>query len=106
VMTVMTNDIRRAGYWGNLALSDYANPHLNPFAQVDVTALEVHAGNVEQAATGAGECIVYAYDADNDGVLDNEDIRGFRLNNGVVQMRANGDVTNATHDSCTDAQGN
>lgn len=101
--TVMTNDIRRAGYWGNMALEDYATPNENPFAQLDNTALEVHAANVQQAATGSGECIIYTYDADLDGVLDNEDIRGFRLSNGVVQMREHGNLgANMVHDSCND----
>lgn len=103
LMNVMVNDIRRAGFWGNMAPSDFNEPQNNPFAQIDETALEVHAANVEQGPTGSGECIVYTYDADRDGILDDGDIRGFRLVNGVVQMRERGDTAaNAVHDVCND----
>jgi type IV pilus assembly protein PilW len=102
--SVIVNDMRRAGYWGNMTPANYAAPQANPFAQLDNTALEVHAANVQQPTTGSGECIVYAYDADNDGIVDNADIRGFRLVGTVVQMRERGDtVANATHDSCNNA---
>lgn len=106
LMNVMTNDIRRAGYWGNIPPAGLSSPQGNPFAQVDDTALEVHAGNAPQGAMGSGDCVIYTYDADADGVLDNADIRGFRLNNGVVQMRERGDTaSNPTHDSCADGAG-
>lgn len=105
LMNVMANDIRRAGYWGNMAPADYEVPQTNPFAQIDETALEVHAANVQQGETGSGECIVYTYDANRDGVVDDADIRGFRLNGDVVQMRERGDTAaNAAHDSCNDAE--
>ena len=105
LMTVMANDVRRAGYWGNTTIDDYRSPQSNPFAQLDNTALEVHDGNVPQGPTGAGDCIVYVYDADNDGVLDDGDVRGFRLVGGVVQMRERGDTAaNAVHDVCDDAE--
>lgn len=106
LMTVMTNDIRRASYWGNMAGGEYRSPQSNFFAQVDTTALAIMASNVQTAANSAvgGECIVYVYDADDDGTLDNEDIRGFRLSNGVAQMRQRGDTAaNTRHDSCNDA---
>jgi len=103
-LQVMSNDIRRAGIWGNMTADDFANPSTNPFSQIDVTALEVHASNVQIASNSAagGDCILYSYDSNNDGVLDNSDIAGFRLVNGVLQMRRNGDiVANNRHDSCT-----
>lgn len=108
-MEVMTNDIRRAGYWGTTDPAVFADPTSNPFSQWDSTALEVHNNNAQVASDSAagGDCIVYSYDADNDGVLDNEDIVGFRLNNGVIQMRVNGDIANnARHDACNDGDDN
>ncbi|WP_455203698.1 PilW family protein [Kaarinaea lacus] len=105
LLSVMSNDIMRAGVWET---NDYTAPETNPFSQIDVTALEVMdtmTSNAQVAANSSsgGECIVYAYDADLDNNLDDTDIRGFRLNNGVVQMRYEGDTgVNTRHDSCND----
>lgn len=106
LLTVMTNDIRRAGYSND----GLANITTNIFSATDDTALEVidnMTDNNQIAANSAagGECIVYAYDSNDDGNLDDTDIGGFRLNNGVVQMRQQGDVvSNANdHDNCNDA---
>ena len=109
LMSVMTNDIRRAGYWGNQTVATFANPTASPFNQIDNTQLEVHAANVQVAANSnaGGECIVYAYDMDDDGIVDNGEIVGFRLNGTIAQMRLNGDtIANVRHDSCNDADDN
>ncbi|WP_455367020.1 PilW family protein [Kaarinaea lacus] len=107
LMSVMAGDIIRAGVTGNL---DYTSPQSNAFNQVDNTALEVIDNMTDNNQVGwadratGGSCIVYAYDADLDGTVDDTDIFGFRLNNGVVEMRQQGDVVNNTrHDSCNDA---
>ena len=105
LMSVMTADIHRAGVWGN---ANFTTPQTNPFNQVNTTALEVVYGigndnPIPEAnyVADAGSCIVYTYDANLDGVLDDSDIMGFRLNNGVVEMRQSGDVVNnAAHISC------
>ena len=100
LMLVMTNDIRRAGYWennGGTALQ------LNPFSQPNATTLVVRddmTTDAVQPPTGQGTCITYAYDAtylasNTPGVLDDADLFGFRLNNGVVQMRQSGTVDGA-----------
>lgn len=97
LMLVMTNDIRRAGYWQNTTASDLP---LNPFSQSDATALLVRDDMVSDTAqppTGQGNCITYAYDAtylagNTPGVVDNTDLFGFRLDGGVVQMRQSGTV--------------
>jgi type IV pilus assembly protein PilW len=103
VMSVMTQDLRRAGYTGS---ANVATPTSNDFSNWDDTALRVAASitvPTPLAATGAGECILYSYDSDNDGVEDDTDMVGFRLNNGAIQMRQQGDVTNNTrHDNCND----
>ena len=103
LMLVMGNDIRRAGYWGN---PDYENPQDNPFSQDDNTGLGVIddlVSNTRVAANSAagGECILYAFDADEDGLLDDTDIFGFRLNNGIVQMREKGDASETVNDDCS-----
>lgn len=97
LILVIANDVRRAGYWEAGA---GAALQLNPFSQPNATALAVvddMTNNAAQAATGQGSCITYAYDAtylagNTAGVLENTDLFGFRLNNGVVQMRQVGVV--------------
>lgn len=90
VLSVMANDIRRAGYDGG---PDYTSPQDNPFSQVNSTALEVQGGN----------CIVYTYDANNSGgnAPDASEVVGFRLSGGVIQMRQQGDPASAN--DCVDA---
>ena len=95
-------DVRRAGYTGNVNTAALST---NSFNQVDNTALKVidskasNTGVAANSGTG-GECIVYTFDANEDGVVDDTDIFGFRLNGGVVQMRQMGDAGNAAQDSC------
>ncbi|MEN8168657.1 MAG: prepilin-type N-terminal cleavage/methylation domain-containing protein [Pseudomonadota bacterium] len=120
IMNIMVNDIRRAGYalasgpdWDNpdpvtglIDPDDYDNllePSTNPFNQLGSTALEVHnAADDDQGSQGSGSCIVYAYDANIDGDLDDNESFGFRLNatGDAIQMRqsidsAAGDVSNS-----------
>lgn len=110
LMNIMTNDIRRAGYWGQgvTPLADYIirSPVSNPFSATALTSLalidniignNIIAGN---AAT-TGDCVTYTYDANDDGILDNEDIVGFRLVDSTAQMRRLGNIGDARHDSCT-----
>ena len=111
LLHVMSNDIRRAGFWGTAAanLADQ-----NPFNLPGATTLVVRDdmnGNAIQAATGQGSCVTYAYDAtylpaNVAGTLENTDLFGFRLNGTVVQMRQVGTVDGAacvggTCTSCT-----
>jgi prepilin peptidase dependent protein B len=117
---VMANDIKRAGFWGAMGIDESVTPDINPFNQLNSTTLEVRSvasdalvpvsDYVTGGANNGGDCIVYTYDANEDGLLeaaaDNTDIVGFRLESGVIQMRLNGDATVATHNSCADASGN
>ncbi len=111
LMLVMTNDIRRAGYWAT-AIANEADE--NPFNLPGSTALVVvddMAANAIQPPTGQGSCITYAYDAtyipgNAGGVLENDDLFGFRLNGTNVQMRQSGtvdgtDCVGGTCNSCT-----
>ncbi|SHG14270.1 type IV pilus assembly protein PilW [Microbulbifer donghaiensis] len=97
LMSVMVQDVRRAGYWRDAA----SDPTQNPFNTVDVTALSVRPSVADpNGISTSGECILYAYDSNNNGTLDDGNIFGFRLNNGVVQIRLRSSATNARHDYC------
>lgn len=115
VMNLMITELRRAGYSGNAAT--ISSPTANIFNQIDDTALEVYdsmASNTQLVPAGdgtwtnnfggtptatEGSCVVYAYDLDEDGVVDTDELGGFRLNAGAVQMRTAGDVTDP--DTCS-----
>lgn len=100
LMSIMVQDIRRAGYWRDAA----SDPTQNPFNTVDVTALAVRPSTADPSGVGSsGQCILYAYDSNESGLLDNENLFGFRLNNGVVEMRLSGVSTNPRHDLCSNA---
>lgn len=88
-MVLMTNDIRRAGYWG--AATNNQQAQANPFQAID---------------TATVGCILFSYDRGNnagpangatnppDGVLNNNAANnenfGFRVSDGILQSRANG----------------
>lgn len=99
LMGVMVSEFRRVGYTANTGSADF--PADNAFNVSDLTAMEVFddmSSNTQQAATGSGSCIVYAYDRDRDGVVDAEELAGYRLNAGVVQLRSTGN--SADPDTC------
>lgn len=99
MMSVMVSEFRRIGYTSNITSPDF--PTDNAFSVANLTAMEVFdsvASNTQQAATGSGSCIVYAYDRDEDGVVDAAELGGFRLNAGAVQMRTVGNT--ADPDTC------
>jgi len=116
VMNLMVTELRRAGFSaGAVTASD---PTTNVYNQVDNTALEVFdsmtsntqlvpAGDGTWINTGGspaatvGTCIVYGYDLDEDSTVEATELGGFRLNNGVVEMRTSGNV--ADPDTCATA---
>lgn len=102
LMNLMVSDIRRTGYTADPAV--VSAPASNIFNVTDVTALEVYDSaltNNQVAATGSGSCIVYAYDRDEDGAIDADELSGFRLVNGIVQMRTAGNILDP--DTCSSA---
>jgi prepilin peptidase dependent protein B len=102
LMSVMVGELRRAGYTGNTATA--TSPTDNLFNAVDRTALEVFdnmVSNTQVASTGSGNCIVYAYDLDEDGVVDANELLGWRLNANKVQLRTVGNT--ADPDTCATA---
>ncbi|WP_159300804.1 hypothetical protein, partial [Klebsiella pneumoniae] len=82
------NELRRAGYSG--VVPD--PPTANVFATNGTTALAVFnnvTSNTQQAATGSGSCIVYAYDgvvsaATENGIVEAAELGGFRLSTSGV----------------------
>jgi len=117
LMTVTSNDIRRAGFDFGL---DTSAPQTNAFSQVGDTALTVRDDKDDDTDEGigptanAGECILYSYDLSNPtqaaNDVDNNELFGFRLNTatGAVEMRRLVDnaaaiLGNTEEDSCDDA---
>ena len=107
IMSIMASDIRRAGY--NFA-ADANAPHNNEFNQVGDTALSLRTSvanpTTNPGVLGNGECLLYTYDQDKDGVVDNSEFFGFRVNNDILEMRqiianAAAIVADTAEDSCT-----
>ncbi|WNC67626.1 prepilin-type N-terminal cleavage/methylation domain-containing protein [Thalassotalea nanhaiensis] len=97
IMSVVTGDIRRAGFWaetGSLASE-------NVFNQQGDTAIEAFKSDntvVSENTNVDGSCIVYAYDKDEDGELDDDEYSGFRLNGQILEMLTTPSVTKG--DNC------
>jgi prepilin peptidase dependent protein B len=88
---VMYREIMRAGYNGN-TLSTIADPAAAPSAFANTISLSEFPGEE------ANSCILYAYDGNNNGVLDvigtNEN-HGFRLHDNSIEMRIDGAACDA-----------
>lgn len=89
-MAIMQNDIRRAGYWANSLPTFGAN---NPFT----------ATNTDLTILDGGACVLYTYDLNKNGTIeDNTEYFGFRLNGNVIEMRVAGTTTTDCHVSDTE----
>ncbi|TNG02134.1 MAG: hypothetical protein EP297_01515 [Gammaproteobacteria bacterium] len=88
VMNIMANDIRRSGFWGTVNPNE---PQTNPFNVVgaDQTALSVRdaTSSADAGELGSDDCVLYTYDRDGDGIVDDSEYYGFKLNSNAVQMR-------------------
>jgi len=100
MMDIMVRDIRRAGFVTSDPTTNLTSLRNNPFFDGISTDIAIHDG---------GDCIVYAYnrddDANNDGVtdetpsaVDSNERLGFRLNDSRLGMRLSG----ATNENCND----
>lgn len=113
MMGLMTRDIRRAGYWGVVpgTIGMVGNPvwitaiygagptgsvklSSNPFWQASA---DLFIG--QRTGEMANSCITFSYDLNGDQTVNDTERVGFRLNNGVVEMRVSG--TTASCDSGT-----
>ncbi len=89
-MQLMTNDIRRAGYWGgSIAGSDAGD---NPFTNT-TTKLQILDYTDAGGATHTDGCVLYTYDGDGDGVVDGDEYYGFRLDRNALWIRLSGTTT-------------
>lgn len=84
VMDIMVNEVRRAGYWNSEAAGA---PSTNPFSVVYIN----------------GNCLLYSYDADNaagtnvsDGIQQDGERYGYKLQSAAIWMKKNGDAASAT----------
>ena len=100
VMSVITNDIRRAGYWSET--DELASA--NPFNVEDDSALVVvdsMSSNlpIKNNTDKDGECLLYSYDLNENQELDSDsEYFGIRLNSGAIEMRTASEVTDG--DNC------
>jgi prepilin peptidase dependent protein B len=103
LMSLMGDDIRRAGYWGVMSAPD--SKVVNPFNVTNQSALTVFdslTSNNIVGPSGIGTCITYSYDINRNGSLESAELIGFRLNNGAVQMRTSGTSGLASCKNTTD----
>ncbi|MDN3651700.1 hypothetical protein QWY77_02840 [Thalassotalea ponticola] len=105
MMTVIANDVRRAGYWHN---EDRDLPSTNPFNVEDDSLLAIvksigDNSKIVEDTDEAGRCILYSYDRNENGDVDDigadNEYFGVRLNDGVVEIRNQGSVTDG--DNCS-----
>lgn len=73
VMDAIVSDIQRAGYWENATTSN-TNPFMTTGIDLSVT----------------GNCIMMAYDLNNNGTLDDADELGYVLHNNAIERRPAG----------------
>lgn len=102
IMSIMVNDIRRAGYWDNFAVAPASQ---NPFNVEDETLLTIFSSanlGVKENTDTDGSCLLYTYDRNSNNLVDNgavdNEFFGFRFSSGKVQMANNTSLI--THDSC------
>lgn len=92
VMQLMANDIRRAGYWANARTDLATGKNTNPF-MATTTNLQVNSTN---------DCILFTYDAANNGSLPaisntgDDDRYGYRLVGAILQARPPGATFSCT----------
>jgi type IV pilus assembly protein PilW len=80
VMTLMINDIKRSGYWGLAVLQ--ADSRNSPFTAA-TTNIQIPDDS----------CILYSYDANGDGVVDDDEYYGFKFEDSTIKMRKTGTTT-------------
>ena len=105
VMSVLASEVRRAGFWnatttgiGNLATVP------NPFTVLGSSDIQINDYN-----GGTQNCMLYSFDADDDGSLDTDEIFGFRMDDDTGAIDATtssptdtGSCTSGTWENFTD----
>ena len=96
VIALMSNDIKRAGYWGGAVVGadSRGNVSMNmDIAVGPVTNIQIRNLAAPITAVNTGNCILYSYDADDSGVSDANEFYGFRLSGTSIDMRLTGATT-------------
>lgn len=86
VMSLMVNDIRRAGYWGGAV--DGADSSANPFTTGTAT--------IQIPTSG---CILYSYDADDSKTVNSGEYYGFKREDAAIKIRSSNTAETTT--DCT-----
>jgi len=103
LMSIMTNEIRRAGYNGTYNEDSSSNLFSNVSSKTVLMINDV-TFDTSSTATNKGSCITFTYDRDLDGVIDTEEYGGFKLSSNEVYMRtSSGSCSTATWEKITDA---
>lgn len=94
MMDIMVRDIRRAGFVTSQPTTNQASLQDNPFFEATTAG-----ATTDIAILGGGDCIVYAYNRDDDNppLVDSNERLGFRLNGNTLQMRKYG----STNENCS-----
>jgi len=100
-MSLMLNDIRRAGYWGGAADGVAIN---NPFTNANPNLLAPLSSSITNITINdTGDCILYSYDADESGIntpndttddIGANEFYGFKLEDNSIKIRTSGTATN------------
>jgi len=100
VIALMSNDMKRAGYWGGAVVGSDSRDNVFMAA---ATNLQIRNLAAPTTAVNTGNCILYSYDADADAnvddnndvddVDDTDELYGFRLSGTSIQMRLAGATT-------------
>lgn len=79
-VSLMSNDIKRAGYSGAAIIGTNSIDNPNPFTVVDAAApLNNKDINIIDNYNNGNDCILYTYDANDSGSVDLDEYFGFRM---------------------------
>lgn len=94
-MSLISGDIRRAGYWGTAAAGS-TNPFMTATSKI---AIQGYGGN-------AGACILFTYDLNADGTIDADEYMGYRFdstNNEIDVKTSSADAGSGVGNMTNDA---
>lgn len=93
IMSLLSRDIRRSGYWGS--------PTFTSGALTGVGAGSTYSNPFSTINTATAGCILYSYDKNGNGTQDSAEQYGVLFDNGVVKMRTN--ISATTYDCTADS---
>jgi len=99
-MQFMVNDIRRAGYWGGAITGSDAKQNPFTIGTADIQLLDP----IVIDLITFYRCILYTYDADGDGVINNGEYYGFKLDNETIKVSSANTVDDTGDCTKTDSR--